>query len=131
MERFIWVGGIHSIGHGSIDSQHKRLAGVVNELIDLAENGYAEIQLSDVVTKMMWYAEDHFDAEEAYMCSIHAPILDAQKDVDREYKERVKWMMHNSTWRDIESVVQFLRDWLTTRIMIAAFQFKYSLAVAA
>jgi len=87
-KKFIWDESM-SVGHGLIDSQHKKLFDIANELLELAptvsnKNGYKKIILF-----LIDYIKTHFNSEENWMEEIQYPWLDTHKLNHLEIVEKV------------------------------------------
>jgi hemerythrin-like metal-binding protein len=88
MEKIDWSPK-YSVGVETIDEQHKRLVLMLNRLIDAKEATTDSEVVSDVITQMTKYAEDHFKFEEDLMAKFGFPLLDQHKQSHDKYRKKV------------------------------------------
>jgi len=112
-------GQSYSVGVQTIDSQHKVLFGIINELHTAMMKGQAQSLTGPLLKKLTEYTRTHFTDEEAKMASTRYPGLadhrikhtELLKQVD-DYNDRfakgeVTLNLH---------LLNFLRDWLVNHI---------------
>jgi hemerythrin-like metal-binding protein len=79
----------YSVGVKALDIQHQRIVRLINVLI---EAGAAEVNselVSDTLTEMTQYAEDHFRIEEGLLASHDYPQLDEHREEHLEFRQRI------------------------------------------
>jgi len=77
----------YSIGIEMIDSQHKKLLGMINELYEhLTKSGYCHDASFRVAVKgAVEYVKYHFSAEQELMKEINYPLLEEQQRMHSEF----------------------------------------------
>jgi hemerythrin len=102
-----------------IDSQHKKLVDMVNELHDSMKEGKAETILMQIVGDMKHYAASHFGLEEQYMKKHNYPDYPAHKIEHDKFVAKVVQVE-----KDCKSgkcamsmdILNFLSNWLVNHI---------------
>lgn len=125
----------YSVGYDPIDSQHKRLFSISNDLVDAVARpgGSDEKELRKLIGDLLNYTRTHFAEEERLMqqggfpdFQSHKQLHDAFDDRIREIEEQVR----NGETREAASILPALvGDWLLDHI--AAEDQKYSAYVKA
>ncbi len=108
-----------SVNIGMIDSQHKKLVEMINELHDAMKAGEAKEALGRIVSGLVAYTNTHFQTEERYFDQF------GYSDTADHKKEHAKFAQKVSEFKDglnsgrlsvtIE-VMQFLSNWLRSHI---------------
>jgi len=110
----------YSVGISSIDMQHKKLIGMINELHDAMAQGKGRDVMAGLVRNMASYALIHFSAEEKLMQDKGYPELSAHKAQHDAFKQKVSdfeaKVSGNKLGVTLE-VMNFLKDWLSNHIM--------------
>lgn len=111
----------YSVGVEVIDSDHKLLMSLLNQLHEAVELGQSEDVLGSVLNVLVEYVETHFAREEALMQKANYPDL-AQHRVEhaklaqavRDRRER--YQAEGAAALDAE-LLDFLRKWLSDHIL--------------
>lgn len=108
-------------GNELVDSQHKELFNIINELHDsIVDREDHEIQAA-ILARLMSYAEHHFTDEEALMRSIFYPGLTEQKAMHKAFKAEARELSNEYTSGKTLlpiTLAIFLHDWLVKHIRI-------------
>ena len=67
-----WDGSL-SVGNASIDKDHERLVGIVNELDSAVNNNHGVDIISYILSELSDYVGYHFEHEEQFMRRYHYP----------------------------------------------------------
>ena len=109
-----------SVKMDDIDSQHKQLFDIINEVHDAMGAGKGNDILGNIMQKLLQYTIDHFAYEEKMLKKIGYPKLNEHHKVHehltgqvRELHEKLKAGKYLSTI----SVSNFLKDWLKSHIL--------------
>jgi hemerythrin len=108
-------------GNELVDSQHKQLFELINELHDSILDGHALDAQEATLTRLMDYAETHFQAEEGLMASVGYPELTAQQEMHREYTFKTTRMLEEARANEPVlpiTLAMFLYDWLSHHIRV-------------
>ncbi len=109
-----------SVGDEELDSQHKILIQLVNDLNDAMRSGHGREAVGKVLTELVKYTEIHFAHEEKRFLAGDYPHKDKHLLKHRLLLERVRELQaqHEAGTRFISmEVLTFLQDWLTEHIM--------------
>ncbi|MCB1221031.1 MAG: hemerythrin family protein [Planctomycetales bacterium] len=110
-----------STGVGFVDSEHKMLVNMINELNDAMLEQHGKDVVGRIITRMAAYAKTHFAHEEKEMlaCSFsgykahkkeHDDFIDKVADLKQELDEG-RIMVTTDT-------MKFLKSWLTSHILV-------------
>ncbi|HLM97975.1 MAG TPA: bacteriohemerythrin [Bryobacteraceae bacterium] len=118
MSLFQWSEA-HSVGHPDIDSQHKRLFQLAEQLHAAMTAGKGKQCLSTTLGNLIAYTKRHFADEEMLMQSHRYPFYQQHRAEHQELTEKVvKFQKSFEADRAAVSVelMQFLSSWLTHHI---------------
>jgi hemerythrin-like metal-binding protein len=118
MSLFEWNEAL-SVGHATIDGQHKRLFQLAGELHAAVEAGKGKQCLCKVLDNLVAYTRRHFADEEMLMQTHHYPEYPQHKAEHDALAHKVinfqKAFLADRATVSPE-LLQFLRDWLTHHI---------------
>lgn len=126
MEPIVWKEGF-SVGVSEMDSQHKKLIGMINMLIDNPKAKTDSVTVSDMLTEMIKYAQEHFRAEEALMAEHGYPLKDLQTEEHRAFvKKTVDFCTAAEVGVDIlpQAMLEYLKNWLIHHILEQDMKYK-------
>ena len=109
----------YSVGVRELDSQHKQLIAILNELYDAMQSQKTNDILGQIISKLINYTKVHFTSEERYMTQYNYPDLASQKREHAAFTEKVLAFQEafNSGRTSLSvSVTSFLKDWLVNHI---------------
>lgn len=115
-----WDGSLET-GDPTIDSQHKELFALINELHDSTVEGWAEEGVRDVMARLTAYVTVHFDAERSLMERMEYPAdmmaehLEAHGDLKSRAGALIEAYSGGETVTSLQ-LVDFLYEWLRTHI---------------
>lgn len=110
-----------SVGVSSLDTDHKVLISLINQLDDAIGRGEPAATVSRVLDALLDYTDYHFAREEALMRACVYPELDAHQRTHGMLRAQVHDIRERYR-RDPESmhareVLAFLKNWLTAHII--------------
>jgi hemerythrin len=110
-----------SVGNPVIDSQHKNLVDLVNELHDAMKAGKGQDSLSHVYASLIEYIEMHFRTEEAMFGVTEYPhkemhVNEHKKLMEEAYELKAKFE-DGGKFLTIETL-NFVRDWVLHHIKV-------------
>ncbi len=110
----------YSVNIGVVDSQHKVLVNLINELHQAMMAGTGKEQLGRILSNLIKYTQGHFNAEEGILLSHQYPnFVDHKAEHDRftqtilDFQDKFQ---RNEIGLSIE-LMDFLKDWLVRHIM--------------
>ncbi len=109
----------YSLGHSTIDGEHKRLFELASELHAAMSQGKANAALAPILGRLIDYTKTHFAHEESLMREHHYPeYLKHKADHDELTAKVVALQKEFEAGHGTLSVglLQFLKDWLTKHI---------------
>jgi len=109
----------YSVGNTLIDSQHKKLVALINELHSAMKEGRGKDSLHKILDDIVDYTVEHFNTEEALMRKANYAGLTAHKAEHEKLKETAvalqKSLKAGETTMTLD-VMNFLRNWLVNHI---------------
>lgn len=108
-----------SVNIGIIDSQHKKLVEMINELHDAMKAGEAKEALGKIVSGLLAYTTTHFQTEERYFDQFGYSDTAAHKKEHAEFARKVsefKEGLNSGRLSVTIEVMQFLSNWLKNHI---------------
>jgi hemerythrin len=103
-----------------LDTQHKGLVDMTNELIRSCEGGKVtqDVLFIKTLRKAVEYAQIHFSTEEKYMRQVNYPEFDAHKKEHEAFVSEVAKQLKafEENRNDPVVLVGFLKDWLFNHI---------------
>lgn len=112
-------GPSYSVGVLTVDSQHKVLFDIINELHAAMMKGQAQSMTGPLLKKLADYTKSHFAAEEGMMTIAKYPGLAEHKIKHRDLIKQVEDYVARYEKGEITinlHLLNFLRDWLTNHI---------------
>ncbi|MBX9635566.1 MAG: bacteriohemerythrin [Magnetospirillum sp.] len=111
----------YGVGNSMLDSDHRILINLLNQLHDATETGQSREVVGSVINVLLEYTEHHFRREEVLMARSGYPQQAEHESKHRELESRVRairdqWTGGNRHVLDDE-VLEFLKKWLTDHIL--------------
>lgn len=109
----------YSVGVSEMDSQHKQLINIINELYDAMNAQKTSDVLGNILNKLIGYTKSHFSSEEKYMEQYGYPDLASQKREHAAFTDKVlkfKEEFDGGRTTMSVSITSFLKDWLINHI---------------
>lgn len=118
MPLFTW-NEMYSVGHDSLDAQHRSLIEIINRFHEFEKGGSA-VQVEQVLADLIGYTHLHFQDEERLMLANEYPSYAEHKTAHRRLTKTLTELgvayasQGAATHQDIS---QFLTRWLTVHIL--------------
>lgn len=112
----------YSVGIRELDSQHKQLINILNDLYDAMKAEKANDAIGSIIFKLVNYTKTHFATEERYMAQYGYPDLAGQKREHAAFTEKVlkfKEDFDSGRTSISVSVTSFVKEWLVNHISIS------------
>jgi hemerythrin-like metal-binding protein len=109
----------NSVGVHALDTQHKQLFGIVNELHESMLHGQAQAQTGHLLRKLVDYTKTHFSAEEAMMQNAQYPSLAAHRVKHQNLVRQIQEFSRRHERGEVSvnlHLLNFLCDWLTHHV---------------
>jgi hemerythrin len=109
-----------SVGLASIDSQHRKLVDLINDLYDAMMKGEGKTHTGPILKELIRYTHEHFADEEAGMQKAGYPDLAHHKELHRELTRQVEEFEARFEKGEVTlsiSMLKFLNEWLTGHII--------------
>lgn len=126
MEPIVWEESF-SVGVRDLDDEHQQIIRMVNKLIEAQDAGVRSEAVSDVLTEMTRFANEHFEREERYMMEYGYPGLAAHREVHRNFRKKtVSLCMDAIAWKSAvpAEILEFLVEWWTGHILKEDMRYK-------
>ena len=119
MALLLW-GPMLEVGVKEIDTQHRKLVDLANELADAVRAGKGKDVAGKILNELVSYTQSHFSTEERLMTLHKYPGAAEHKQLHQDLIKTVsdfkaKFLKGEATIS--EELMSFLRDWLTKHIM--------------
>jgi hemerythrin-like metal-binding protein len=118
-EKIVVWSDAYSVGSSAIDDQHKKLVGMINELINLDQDGKArKAAFAMAFHKAGEYARIHFHEEEEILKKANYPDFLEHKKKHESFLAGI-WKEYSLFMEGNESpvgLVRFLKNWLLDHI---------------
>ncbi len=110
----------YNVNIGIVDSQHKGLVDLINELHQAMMNRSGKEQMGRILGNLISYTESHFKAEEGILLANAYPDFAKHKPEHERFVKTIKGyqakFQKNELGLTIE-VMDFLKKWLVEHIM--------------
>lgn len=120
MAAFVWDSKLET-GDERVDSQHRALFGMLNEVVDAVESGEGNAQVGNVLERLSEYVAVHFTEEQTLMESAGLPSedLSAHTAAHLELTRRTREFILQWRAQQVEAteLADFLAEWLTSHIL--------------
>jgi hemerythrin len=106
----------------SIDAQHQRWIGLINDLHDAMRQGKGKALIAQTLAKVVDYTQTHFTYEEELMAKAGYPELAQHKALHDEFVVKVHDWQERQQASDVAltlEVMGTLKDWLLNHIQTA------------
>ncbi len=110
----------YSVKIGLIDSQHKNLVNIINELHQAMITGHGKEQLGIILSTLIKYTQFHFKTEEGLMESHQYPEYSCHKTEHDQLTKTVLDFRDKFQRNELgltTEVMGFLKDWLSKHIL--------------
>jgi hemerythrin len=108
------------VGNEVIDRDHKALFVMINDFYDAFQESNRRRDLSIILTRLVNYAEKHFQREEAIMAANKYPVLEDHHAFHTKLYETI-CLLNGRLESDPapldRQAIAFLKDWLTDHIL--------------
>jgi hemerythrin len=109
-----------SVGVPSIDTQHKKLVAMANELYDAMKAGHGKDVLNKTLDGLINYTVTHFKYEEKLFAqtgyAASKPHLKEHEDLTKQVLAIQEKMKAGVSFSQSMQVMEFLKNWLTNHI---------------
>ncbi len=108
-----------TLGISIIDSQHKKLFDLVNNLYKAFKTGKDHAVLESILEELTSYTDYHFKTEEELFEKYGYPETDIHKEIHKKLVDKVVAFLHNFKAGKATvnfEVLNFLKNWLTNHI---------------
>ena len=110
----------YQVGVRLIDTEHKYLFKLINEFHAKHARGNSLKQCLLVLNRLVAYAEEHFQHEEALMQKIDYPRYDRQKELHRQLYSSIFELSEKLSMADAlvdAETMRFLKHWIVEHIV--------------
>lgn len=109
----------YSVNNFLLDSQHKKLIAIINELHTAMKVARVNEIMQTIFDELIWYTKEHFRTEEQIMLKFNYPGFNEHKEEHERLTEQVLKLQKN--YKDGETLItmetmNFLKSWLINHI---------------
>jgi hemerythrin-like metal-binding protein len=104
----------YSVKVAEIDTQHKQMFHLINNLFHAMEKSKAPEQIQPILKGFIDYADFHFTTEEKYFTQFNYPDKDAHILAHRSYSAKIQELLNESTADKVlvsTKLMDFVEDW--------------------
>ena len=105
-----------NLGNKMIDTQHKQIVDMFNDLYEARFHGIENRVVSEVIEGMARYVREHFAAEERLMAQVQYPHLERHRQEHEFFVKESGRLGFLQDRADAEKLMVFLRDWFVQHI---------------
>lgn len=110
-----------SVGDPTIDGDHRKLIGFVNDLQDAIDGQKSDQIVGKIILELVQYTKDHFQREEACMRGAGYPDYERHRQIHRALTGQVLLMaekyVRTPTHEVKQDLIDFLSAWLVEHII--------------
>lgn len=110
----------YRVGVSQIDTEHQYLFGLVNEFHDSNAGGDSREEVLRILSRLVAYAEEHFQHEEALMERVGYPRLPRHHELHQKLYSSIfaiNEKLTSPTVRVNAETLRFLKDWLVDHVV--------------
>lgn len=111
MEHYVEWKPFYSVGEDSLDREHQRIIGLIDDLYMAIEAGEEQFRVRDILDRLAYHAVTHFTHEERVMRQCRFPDYIAHKAMHDEMQRRVFELRATPDAVAGHGLLNFLRDW--------------------
>ncbi|MDD5248126.1 MAG: ATP-binding protein [Rhodocyclaceae bacterium] len=119
MDAFVWSSQFMT-GEPIVDAEHQELVRIINQVGNLHVNDGDGATVGQLLARVIRYATDHFDHEEALMARIGCDLrhADWHRGIHQDFAKQIS-AMHaaDNGLIDAEFLLRFLTNWLAYHIL--------------
>ncbi|MFZ0456579.1 MAG: bacteriohemerythrin [Ignavibacteriaceae bacterium] len=109
----------YSVNNFLLDSQHKKLIAIINELHTAMKVARGNEIMQTIFDELIWYTKEHFRTEEQIMQKFNYPAFKEHKAEHEELTEKVLKLQKD--YKEGKSLItmdtmNFLKSWLINHI---------------
>jgi len=110
----------YSVGVEMIDNQHKKMFGMINDLVGIINTVPTAEKLQPIIRELVIYKQAHFATEEKYFREFNYEGTAEHEDAHRKFNDKVEEITKKYGEDVIPftfELIDFLEDWLVTHLM--------------
>lgn len=110
----------YSVGIRELDTQHKQLFSILNELYEAMQDGSNKTKLAKIINELASYTKIHFSTEEKYMEKYNYAGLASQKREHENFVAKVEAFKQDFEAGKLAlslNIASFVKDWLSSHIL--------------
>jgi hemerythrin-like metal-binding protein len=125
MAQIVWNETL-SVGIGSLDDQHKKLVGYVNDLQGAVQDEHSKDAIRNILLNLIDYSLFHFQTEEKLFGRYSYPQASEHINEHLDFEEKVRKFVSDYKNGKITlslALMDFLKNWLINHIMVTDKQY--------
>ena len=126
MDKIIWVDE-YSVGHKTLDIQHKELIELINKLYEYRNESIDSETINDIITELLKFQNHHLEYEEELLKSLGYPGYKEHKASHAEYTKTISgYTIEAIIKKNIRPIdyLKFIKHWLFDHILVEDMKFK-------
>ena len=116
----------YDVGQETFNEHHKELINLQNQMVNLINLNTPPLELQGLLSKLIKYADRHFQAEEAEMKRVDFPGLKNHHEEHNKFVVDIFNMCTelNKPFFKSETLLQFINTWIVEHILISDMKYK-------
>ncbi len=118
----------YSLKNAVLDTQHKKLFGILNRLYDDAMDNVNESAYETAVGRLLFYTNYHFDTEEQIMGKCNHPFLYDHAQEHQSFTEKIGELKNNighDSKEKTKVLIEFLVNWIVHHVVVEDHKIAY------
>ena len=112
---------LYSIGHASIDEDHKKLFALAIKTLNYNQNGHVKLHVKESIKELYEYMKVHFENEERFMEEIKYDLIDHHKELHQKIIQQmhqfIKSIASMNTATFERKLIEYMDIWLVNHIV--------------
>jgi hemerythrin-like metal-binding protein len=111
MAEFVTWKPYFSVGNESLDTEHKIIFGLINDLYAAVVSNKPDVDLKSISDRLVRYTMTHFQHEEQAMSEWGYPDLHAHRQMHESLRQRTVDLCSHLSLVTARDMLRFLKDW--------------------
>lgn len=115
------------IGHKELDEQHKKLIGLLNNIIEDCNRNNSSKLIADTLEQMLEYSFIHFKTEEKLLLEAGIPNFEEHKKQHKDFVKKISELCFssiNNNYTIADEITVHLKKWVVEHILVSDMELK-------
>lgn len=116
MTRYVTWKPAYSVGHATLDEQHRQILDTINDLYIALDKGDDRRTLDRLLKRLVQYTKMHFAFEESVMRECGYPDLKSHQQLHESLRQKTVGLQEHAALVTGHDLLGFLKEWWLTHI---------------